>query len=154
MSSVESAIASVPALVGVAAKHLDSGEEILHNSGDVFFTASTFKVPLLLELYRQVDAGKIDLSERVELHRDHRVPGSGVLKELGEGLSLTLHDLATLMIIISDNTATDILYNMVGRDNLNNAMRELGLTKTQVPMNTRELLYNIVGLDTNDPTWQ
>ena len=152
MSSVESAIASVPGVVGVAAKHLDSGEEILHNASDVFFTASTFKVPLLLELFRQVDNGRIDLSERLDLNRNHRVPGSGVLKELGEGLRPTLRDLATLMIIISDNTATDILYERVGGNNIANTMRNLGLNQTNIPMTTRQLLYSVVGMDPAQPT--
>lgn len=152
MSSVESAIASVPGVVGVSAKHLDSGEQILHNANDIFFTASTFKVPLLLELYRQVDEGKINLNERIDLNRNHRVPGSGVLKELGEGLRLTLHDLATLMIIISDNTATDILYDTVGGENIANTMQNLGLNQTKVPMTTRQLLYSVVGMDPAQPT--
>ena len=67
-----------------------------------------------------MDQGKVDLNQRVELTDAHRTPGSGVLKEMGAGLQPTIHDLAMLMIIISDNTATDILYNLVGRANLNN----------------------------------
>ncbi len=152
MNAVDTAISEVQGVVGVAAKHLETGVEIRHNPDMVFFTASTFKVPVLVELYRQVDQGKIAPDERIEFMDEMRTLGGGVLKQISAGLQPTIRDLAMLMIIISDNTATDILYNMVGRDNLNNAMRELGLAKTQVPMNTRELLYSIVGLDTNDPT--
>ena len=134
-------------VVGVAAKHLEAGERVSHNAEAVFFTASTLKVPLLVELYRQVDAGIIDVNERIDLTDALRVPGSGVLKELASGLRPTVHDLAMLMIIISDNTATDILYNRVGGDNINNTMQQLRLTHTHIPMTCRELLYSITGLE-------
>ena len=107
--TIESAIANVQAKVGVAARHLETDEEVLHQAADLFFTASTFKVPLLVELYRQVDSGTVGMNSRIELTDRLRAPGSGVLKELANGLSLTVHDLAVLMIIISDNTATDML---------------------------------------------
>lgn len=151
MTAIESVITKVPAYVGVSAKHLETGRAIQHNADEIFFTASTFKVPLLVELYRQVDQGKVDMGQRIELTDDLRVTGSGVLKELSKGIQPTVHDLATLMIIISDNTATDMLYNLVGKDNLSNTLAELGLNKTRIPMTTRELLYNIVGLDTGNP---
>lgn len=150
MTDIKDAISQVPAFVGVEARHLDTGQLFRHNADEIFFTASTFKVPLLLELYRQVDEGMLDLDRRIELTDSHRVPGSGVLKELAAGVQLTLHDLATLMIIISDNTATDILFGLVGKDKLAATLGKLGLTKTKVPMTTRELLYSAVGLDPDD----
>ncbi len=151
MTSIDAAISRIEATVGVAARHLETGREIQHNADDVFFTASTLKVPVLVELYRQVDRGIVDLNRRVELTQDMRVPGSGILKEMDAGLNPTLHDLAMLMIIISDNTATDILYDLVGRDNLNDTMRELGLHKTRIPMTVRQLLFSVVGLDPENP---
>jgi beta-lactamase class A len=108
-------------------------------------------VPLLVALYRLVDEGRIDLSERVELNDSMRVPGSSILKVMGNGLAPTVHDLATLMIIVSDNTATDLIFHRVGRDYLNATLAELGLADTRIPMTTRELLYDIVGLDASDP---
>ena len=151
MTSIQDAISRIQGTVGLSARHLESGREIQHNADDVFFTASTLKVPVLVELYRQVDLGVIDLNRRVELTDDLRVPGSGILKEMAPGLKPTVHDLAMLMIIISDNTATDILYNLVGEDNLNNTMRELGLLKTRIPMTVRQLLFSVVGLDPGNP---
>jgi beta-lactamase class A len=74
-----------------------------------------------------------------------------VLKELSIGLLPTLYDLAMLMIIISDNTATDLLYHLVGRGHLNHTIQQLGLTQTRIPMTCRELLYSITGLDPVDP---
>jgi len=152
MSAVESAISRVQGVVGVAARHLETGKEIRHNADSVFFMASTLKVPLLVELYRQVDEGAIDVNQRATLTDTLRVPGGGVLKELASGLQPTIHDLAMLMIIISDNSATDSLYNLVGRDNLNNTLQQLGLNQTHIPMTCRELLYSITGLDTTNPS--
>ena len=151
MTSIKDAISRIQGTVGLSARHLETGREIQHNADDVFFTASTLKVPVLVELYRQVDRGRIDLNRRVELSGELRVPGSGILKEMAPGLNPTVHDLAMLMIIISDNTATDILYNLVGGNNLNNTMRELGLSRTRIPMTVRELLFSVVGLDPGNP---
>ena len=151
MSAIQDVTSQTEGIVGVAAKHLETGRNIRHNDDTVFFTASTLKVPLLVELYRQVDGGIIDPNQRIELTDSLRVPGSGVLKELSTGLQPTVHDLAMLMIIISDNTATDMLYHRVGRENINDTMRRLGLTQTHIPMACRELLYSITGLDTEDP---
>ena len=152
MSAIQDFMAHTGGVVGVSAKHLETGEHVSHNADTVFFTASTLKVPLLVELYRQVDAGIIDVDQRIDLTDALRVPGSGVLKELASGVQPTVHDLAMLMIIISDNTATDILYNRVGGDNINNTMQQLGLTHTHIPMTCRELLYSITGLDVENPT--
>ncbi|MDE3001405.1 MAG: class A beta-lactamase-related serine hydrolase [Gemmatimonadota bacterium] len=147
MTYIETAISRIEATVGVSARHLETGREIQHNADDVFFTASTLKVPVLVELYRQVDRGIVDLDRRVELTDELRVPESGILKEMTAGINPSLHDLAMLMIIISDNTATDILYDLVGGDNLNNTTRDLGLHKTRIPMTVRQLLFSVVGLD-------
>ena len=105
MSAIQDFTVHTGGVVGVAAKHLETAERVSHNADTVFFTASTLKVPLLVELYRQVDAGIIDVNQRIDLTDALRVPGSGVLKELSSGLQPTVHDLAMLMIIISDNTA-------------------------------------------------
>ena len=150
MNRVELAVAAVPAVTGMAAKHLETGQELGHLADDLFFTASTFKVPILVELYRQVDQSIVDPASRLELTDEVRSPGGGTLKELDSGLRLTIHDLAMLMIIVSDNTATDMLYNLVGRDPLNDTMRKLGLLKTSLPMTCKELLYSMYGVDTDD----
>jgi len=150
MNKIESAIADVPGIVGLAARRLETGEQIRHRADEVFFTASTFKVPVLVELYRQVDQGIVDPDRRIELTDRLRAPGGGVVKELANGLNPTVHDLSLLMIIISDNTATDLLYDLVGRDRLNRTMQELGLANTRIPMSCRELLYSMYGVETDD----
>ena len=94
MNSVKSAIAQAPGIVGISAKHLESGKMIRHNADTLFFTASTFKVPLLVELFRQVDKGKIDLQQRWKISDSDQSPGGGLLKTLTVGLQPTIHDLA------------------------------------------------------------
>lgn len=150
MTALQEVLSRVPGVVGLAARHLDTGRTIEHNADEVFFTASTFKVPVLAEMYRQVDAGAIDLTRRIELTDGLRVPGSGVLRELANGLAPTLHDLAMLMIVVSDNLATDILYHTIGRENLNQTMHDLGLTRTKLRMSCRDLLFSLVGVPVSD----
>ena len=149
-SAIEAAIANVNGHVGVAAKHLVTGREFRHQADDVYFTASTLKVPVLVELYRQASQGKVDLAKRMTLEDKLRVPGSGVMRELDNDLNLSVKDVATLMIIVSDNTATDMIYNLIGRENLNRTMQQLGLTKTKTPMSVRELLFNMAAVKVDD----
>src|SRR5579864_1003922 len=138
--------ARLDGMMGVYIRALPSGEEIALNADQPFQMASVFKVPLLVELMSQVEAGRRSLEERVTLTDDMKVPGSGVLKELSAGTPLTIRDLATLMIIISDNTATDILLGLVTKDAVNARLRSCGLPRTTVAMGCRELLNDLVGL--------
>ena len=136
--------------LGVAVKHLKSGEEAMVNGDDLFQLASVFKVPVIVTLYRQADSGKIDLDERVEMTEHAKVPGSGVLRELTPGLELTIKDYRTLMMMISDNTATDMIVDLVGKDDVNNTMLEFGLQRTKIST-CREILFELVGLGDVDP---
>ena len=119
-------------ILGVAAKRLDAqdGELVSLNAETVFPTASVIKVPILVEVFRQVEKGDLFLDAQLPLKERDKVGGSGILKELHAGLELTLLDLAKLMIVISDNTATNMLIELVGRDSVNETMRKLGLHHT------------------------
>ena len=119
--------------MGIAVKDLISGEVFLVNADTVFPQASSIKISVLLELMRQAQSGKVKLEERVELRRAMMTGGSGVLLRFGDGTSaLSLRDLATLMIVHSDNTATNILIDRVGMENVNALLRELGLKETKL----------------------
>lgn len=138
--------------VGVAARRLDTGDEILYNADTVFPTASTMKEVFLYELFRQVDAGKVKLDQRITFEDRHRVPGSGVLQDLDAGVSLTVKDLATLMIVLSDNTATDMVYDLIGREAVADAIASLGMSNTYLPIDTWEILAGLHNLDPHDPS--
>lgn len=132
-------------VLGVAVRHLGTGEEASINGDEVFPTASVFKVPVIVELYGQVEAGRLNLDDRLILKDSIKVPGSGILKELSEGLEVTVRDLSRLMMILSDNSATDMLVERVGKENVNARMRRLGLKNTVVVGDCRDLLFDLVG---------
>ncbi len=132
--------------LGISVKHLGTGEAASLNGGDLFPTASVFKVPVIVELYRRVEAGTLSLEDKIMLREREKIPGSGILKELSEGLELTVRDLTELMMILSDNTATDILTEIVGKENVNATLRDLGLSKTRVVVDCRDILFDLVGL--------
>ena len=133
--------------LGVSVKHLGTGESEDLNGDMIFPTASVFKIPVIVEFYRQIDAGKISLEQQIVLSERDKVPGSGILKELTEGLPVSYRDLLSLMMIVSDNTATDLVVEKVGFDNINNAMRMLGLKDTKVAKYCRQILFDLVGVN-------
>jgi len=148
---VEELVDGVEGTFGVAVKDLVTGGEFHMNSDELYQLASVLKVPVLVELYRQAEEGVVDLSRRYPVRGELLCPGSGVLKELKPGVELTLWDLALLMIIISDNTATDHVMDVIGVENINPTMRRLGLEQTGVVMNCYELLTDLAGVDPSLP---
>ena len=108
-------------------KFTATGDEININADAPMDTMSVIKIPLLVALFRLVEAGKLDLSRRFTLSTDFKRFGTGILSAMDDGMSFTLRDAATLMIIESDNTATDYCFEAVGgHAAVNAAMRELG----------------------------
>jgi len=77
-------------------------------------TASTYKVPVMVEVFRRADAGDLSLDETLPFTEDVRRLGSGVMRDLSLGLALSIRDLVMLMVIVSDNTATRLLLDRVG----------------------------------------
>ncbi|MBI5877676.1 MAG: serine hydrolase [Chloroflexi bacterium] len=119
---------------GVYTKFLADGSEIAINADRPMDTMSVIKIPILVELFRQVDAGRIDLDRRITLETYHKRFGTGVLRTLDNGLSLTLRDAAMLMIIQSDNTGTDLCFDAVGGpEAVNRSMFALGFTSMHAP---------------------
>ena len=123
--------ASYDGVMGIFIKDLNSGETFTVNADIVFPQASSIKIPILIELLREAQGGKIDLSERVEIHRASLVDGSGVLQFFSDrGSAISWHDLAVLMVVLSDNSATNLIIERVGMDNINGMLRDLGLDQT------------------------
>ena len=138
-----------PGEMAVYMKNLSTGEEIALDADHVYETFSVIKVPIMVEVLRQVENGVFSLSDRIELKAsDARWP-SGVLYAMDPGLQPTIKDLLTLMIIISDNAATDILADKVGRANVTKTMQSLGLEKTTIDFS--DLEYDRVWLGFLDP---
>jgi beta-lactamase class A len=119
---------SVNANWGIYIKCLETGEEIAVNADQQMDTMSVIKIPLMAEAFRQIEAGRFALTDRVTLAEAARRPGTGVIRSLDAGVQLTIKDLLTLMVIVSDNTATDLLYEKVGGpDPVNRLMENWGL---------------------------
>jgi len=148
-SQVQRVIPQARGEVGVAIRHLESGTELLINADKRYPMASTFKLPLLVELFYQRAAGTLSLDERIELQPGDLHVGSGmIIAEFDPpGVQLNILNLINLSMRISDNSAADILLNRVGKDNVNARMKALGLDSIRVDRNTLELILDQSGLD-------
>ena len=118
--------------LGLYARDLTSGREIAFNADTRFPTASTIKTAVMLEAYHQSAEGKLRLDETLTLTDDVKVGGSGVLNGLHAGLQLTIADLIHLMIVLSDNTATNLLVSRLGTKQIDDRLASHGLQQTKI----------------------
>ena len=126
-AAVAALAASCSGHVGLSARHLGTGEELSWQPGVTIQTASTVKVPIYAEVMRQARHGQVNLAGPVTTHADALTGGSGVLSVLRPGLACTVADLCTLMIVVSDNTATNMLIDLLGGvDAVNRGVASLG----------------------------
>jgi beta-lactamase class A len=130
--------------IGIYVRHLKTGEEFAHQAELPFLTASVFKIPVLVEVFRQSEAGSLSLDRPVTVRREDKRPGSGILKELADGHVATVRELAMLMIIVSDNTATDLLLKFVGKEAVNATLGDLGMERTRVDLTCEEILSDLI----------
>lgn len=135
---------AVDATFGIALRHIESGEEVMANADDLFVLASVVKVPVLVEAFAQLRDNRLHLEDRWTHSHAAKNLGSGILVELDDGLALTVRDLLTLMTVISDNTATDMLMERLGVDNINKRMQGLGLEHIHVSRMLREIFVDML----------
>src|SRR5438034_1959116 len=134
-ASIERTTRSVNATWGIWIKSLDTGEEIAVDADRQMETMSTIKIPLMVEAFEQIKADTFKLTDKYTLVAEDIRPGTGIIQRLDPGAVLTVKDLITLMIIVSDNTATDVLYRMVGGpEAVTRRMEAMGLKLTR-PVN-------------------
>lgn len=138
---IEQYISGIDAEFGISIKHLKTQEEVNIEGDRLFQMASVVKVPILATLFDLAEKGEIDLSERIELLEEDYVPGSGVFKEMDSGIQPTIKDLATMMIIVSDNQATDKLLSLVGgAAAVEGKMKSIGLNNIHIKHSIWDLL--------------
>jgi beta-lactamase class A len=113
------------------AKNLRHGKEFEIGADTRVRTASTIKLPILAALESLVEAGKVKWDERIALKPGDKVSGSGVLSSLADNTELTVRNLAILMIIVSDNTATNLILDRITADAVNDYLDTIGLTVTR-----------------------
>lgn len=116
--------------VALYAKNLTTGETVSVDAGRPVQTASVIKLALMLQAFEQIHAGKLQLSQPLVLTKENQVGGSGILGQLDPGLKLTLKDAITLMVTLSDNTATNMLIDAVGLRPTNEMVASMGLKNT------------------------
>lgn len=118
--------------VGYSVTDLDNGDHLSYRGDETFPTASLIKVGILVTLYDQVAKGRISLDDPVTVLRIDQVPGSGIIQFLHNGITLSIHDAAWLMTIISDNTGTNLILDRIGIRPVWDKMESLGLHHTKV----------------------
>jgi beta-lactamase class A len=129
--AIAARVAQGPGKVWLAAKNLKTGKSFDLRGAEKVRTASTIKLPILVEVFAQAAEGKLKLDERLTLREADMVSGSGVLREFSPGIPLPLRDVARMMIVVSDNTATNMIIQRVTADAVNARMDRLGLPGTR-----------------------
>jgi beta-lactamase class A len=129
---VQAAIQGFPGNVSLYARNLDTGASYELHADVPVPTASTIKLPIMVELFAQANEGKLDWNQKLALTDQDKVSGTGVLTELSGGDALPIRDLMHLMIVVSDNTATNLILDRIGGNAVNLRMAQLGLKQTAV----------------------
>ena len=129
---VKSRIASFKGKVGLFAKNLDTGETYTLNADERVRTASTIKIAIMIEAFGRVEEGHAKWSDELVLTKEKKVSGSGILQELSDGLHLTLRDGVNLMMLLSDNTATNLVLDQLTTDAVNARMEALGFKQIKI----------------------
>ena len=129
---VKALVASFKGKVTLYAKNLDTGETYALNADERVQTASTIKIAVMIEAFARVNEGKAKWTDEVVLTKEKKVSGSGILSELSDGLHLTLRDAVNLMMMLSDNTATNLVLDVLTTDAVNARMESLAFKNIKI----------------------
>jgi beta-lactamase class A len=129
---VRDEVAKFEGEVSLYAKNLDTGAEYSFGGNERVRTASTIKVAVMIEAFARVAEGKAKWTDELVLTKEKKVSGSGILQEFSDGLHLTLRDAVTLMMVLSDNTATNLVVEVLTADAVNARMQTLGMKETRL----------------------
>jgi beta-lactamase class A len=129
---VKAKLAGFQGKVSLYAKNLDTGVSYSLSGEQPVRTASTVKLAIMTECFAEANEGKLNLADRLTLTPDEKVRGAGLLQEFSDGDQLPISDLIDLMIVMSDNTATNMLLERIGGNAVNARMQQLGFEYTRV----------------------
>lgn len=129
---VRAEVASFNGTVTLYAKNLDTGAEYSLGGDEPVRTASTIKIAVMVEAFARVAEGRAKWTDELVLDKSVRYAGSGVLQDMTDGLRLPLRDAVTLMMTVSDNTATNMVLGQLTADSVNERMDSLGLKQTRI----------------------
>ncbi len=139
--------------IGVAVKHIESGQSLSLNGDKLFPMASAFKVPVLVELLYQVKEGRTRLDDEITVQKSDQHIGSGMLSSLVmPGVKLSVLNMAHFMMMISDNSAADILLEKVGAEKINARLKDLGITGMSVSRSCQKLIMDSQALQSGATT--
>lgn len=125
------------------AREIGAEREVVLGADEPVVLASTFKVPVALEVFAQAAEGRLDLGERIRVPVEGRAPGPTGLSVFGHEVELSLHDLARSMITVSDNAATDVVCERVGLDRVAARLAALGLDDIVIPYDCRGIFATV-----------
>ena len=131
----------VPGHVSLYYRPLEGGCGLHHNENEPLIAASVIKIPIMVEAFRRFEEGSLNPQDVHVLKEEEKMPSCGALNRMHAGLEISLRDLVDLMIVLSDNTATNILIDLLGIDAVNATMRSYGLTKSTL----RRKLFDAAG---------
>jgi beta-lactamase class A len=132
-AKIQEVDAKLDGVMGVAIEDLTTDDHLLLHQDEVFAQASSIKITVLANLYLQAQQGKLKLLDLYTVRSSDLVPDSDIMGGLTPGVTrLTLRDLATMMVAVSDNSATNVLIDRVGMENVNAMLDSLGLTHTRL----------------------
>lgn len=124
------AAAELPGRIGLYVHDLATGEKLVFQPDVAVNAASVIKLTVMMEAFRQREAGELDFEADVVIRREDKLPSCGALSYMHDGLKVQVRDLVTLMIILSDNTATNLLIDILGMEKINRGIRNAGLAGT------------------------
>ena len=128
---IQKAIKDFNGKVWIYAKNLDTGKDFSLRGDEQVRTASTIKLPIMAETFHQVANGKLNWNDEIVLTKEKKFGGSGILHEFSDNTKIDLKTALHLMIVVSDNSATNLVLDKVGADNVNDFMDTLGLKQTR-----------------------
>jgi beta-lactamase class A len=150
-AAIKAEVAAIKGNVWIYAKNLDTGATYDLRGDERVRTASTIKLPILVAAYAEVADGKARWDQELIVTKEKKVPGSGVLTEFADGTKITLRDAANLMIVVSDNTAANLVLDVVSPDTVNARMDALGFTRTRA---VRKIGGGSPSTVNDDPVWR
>ena len=127
---MEQELSGVPGKIGCYYRNLVTGETFGYHEDEPMMAASVIKLFVMTEAFARIEEGSLPADKMITVKPEDRVPSCGALTYLHDGIEVTVMDLITLMIILSDNTATNVLIDLLGQDSINSRIRSLGFERT------------------------
>jgi beta-lactamase class A len=135
-------VQTFPGKVGLYVHDLKTNETITVNADEPFLMASTYKIPIMIQLFRDHDAKKLSIHDQIALKKEQYLP-YGLLSGFTPGSKLSLHDLALLMITVSDNTSTDIILDKVNPKRVNETLQSFKISPMSVDRTNAQLMVDL-----------